>query len=131
METWVVPCNVKKFDLVSHFETSETVVWKKSRNIEVGDLAYLYVGAPYSEVKYVCEVIANHVDADIVAVCFPYAFDKRSMSSEYMELKRIKTFPDGTFPLAELKLHGLGQVQTQARADRALKRFISLHMDGE
>ena len=43
---------------------------------------------------------------------------------KYIVLELDQTFPEGTFKLDELKNHGLGQVQIQARADRKLREFM-------
>ena len=43
---------------------------------------------------------------------------------KYVELELIYKFPKGTLTLLNLKEHGLGQVQIQARVDSYLKSYI-------
>lgn len=28
-ENWIVPCSVKFFDVVKHFEENDTIIWRK------------------------------------------------------------------------------------------------------
>ena len=67
IECWVVPCNIKHFDLVSHFEKSDTVVWKNSFTIKQGDTVYIYIGSPISEIRYRCTVISDSVTDEVLA----------------------------------------------------------------
>ena len=48
-ENWIIPCNVKVFDVISHFKENKQVVWKNSFTIRKGDVAYIYLGRPYGE----------------------------------------------------------------------------------
>ena len=61
-ENWIVPCSVKFFDVVNHFEENNTIVWRKVSALKKGDTAYIYIGAPYSEIKYKCHIIDDDVD---------------------------------------------------------------------
>ena len=56
MDSWIIPCNVKYFDILTHVEKSKVIIWKKSAKIQEGDKVYIYVGTPYKEVKYRCIV---------------------------------------------------------------------------
>lgn len=55
--SWIIPCNVKYFDIVGLFKRQRLVCYKQSTNVQIGDTVYLYVGLPYSEVKYRCSVL--------------------------------------------------------------------------
>ena len=52
MQKWMIPCNIKNFDVVEHFKNNKTAFFKKNRALAVGDEVYIYVAKPYSEVKY-------------------------------------------------------------------------------
>ena len=122
-ENWVIPCNIKIFDIARHFETSETAMWKKAPGIKTGDIAYIYIGAPYSEISFKCEVINDCVPSNLVAEKYEYAFVHKP-KIEYMEIRRTASFKKGALPLTKLKQFGLGQVQIQARTDRRLQRYL-------
>ena len=125
-ENWVIPCNVKYFDVLEHFSRSSTVVWKKAKNgISVGDNAFIYVGAPYSAILYRCEVVDSNVPKDIVEAN-SYAIQKEGLDGiDYMLLELKEELPKDRLSLQVLKKNGLGQVQTQARADRRLVRYLN------
>lgn len=125
MENWIIPCSVKFYDVVNHLKQKDTIVWRKVSALKKGDTAYLYLGAPYSQIKYMCHVIDDNVDEGTVANN-EYAIKKTESlrKSKYLMLKLDYTYPDGELSLATLREHGLGQTQIQARTDRKLQRFI-------
>ena len=128
-EKWIVPCNIKHFDIISHFKVSDTAVWKNSFSIKTGDVVYIYVGAPCGEIRYKCSVISDKVD-EMTLQNNSYAIVKEpshifySKTVKYIQIKKVFEYPKGALSLAELKAHGLGQVQIQARTDRQLQRYI-------
>lgn len=129
IEKWIIPCNVKRFDVIEHFKTSDTVVWKNSFTIRTGDIVYVYLGAPYGEIRYRCIVISDTVDDETLQKN-QYAIQEKpsnnyfSKKIKYIQLKLDCEFPAGLLTLTKLKEHGLGQVQIQARADRTLRTYI-------
>jgi 5-methylcytosine-specific restriction protein A len=129
IEKWIIPCNVKHFDIIEHFKNNETVVWKNSFTIHKGDIAYIYLGAPFGEIRYRCSVISDMVDEQTLQEN-RYAIQEKNSNNyfskkiKYIQLKLDYEYPAGFFPLAKLKENGLGQVQIQARPDRNLKRYL-------
>lgn len=129
IEKWIIPCNVKRFNIIDHFKSSETVVWKNSFTIHKGDIAYIYLGAPYGEIRYRCSVISDTVDEETLQAN-KYAIQEKNSNNyfskkiKYIQLKLECEYPEGLLPLAKLKENGLGQVQIQARPDRNLKRYL-------
>ena len=128
-EKWIIPCNVKRFNVIEHFQHTDTVVWKNSFTIHKGDIAYIYLGAPYGEIRYRCVVISDTVD-EATLQANPYAIQEQpshnyfSKKIKYVQLKLEHEYTAGLLPLQVLKEHGLGQVQIQARPDRNLRRFL-------
>lgn len=129
IEKWIIPCNVKRFDIIEHFKNNETVVWKNSFTIHKGDIAYIYLGAPFGEIRYRCSVISDMVDEQTLQEN-RYAIQEKNSNNyfskkiKYIQLKLDYEYPAGFFPLVKLKENGLGQVQIQARPDRNLKRYL-------
>ena len=129
-EHWIIPCNVKVFNVIEHFKDKKTVVWKNSFTMKKGDIAYIYLGSPYSEIRYKCEVINDEIDEQILSLN-AYAIPAKksnnyfSKKEKYVELEYICSFPEKTFPLNDLRENGLGQVQIQARTDRRLQAYIT------
>lgn len=128
-ENWIIPCNVKVFDVISHFKCNKKVVWKNAFTIRKGDIAYLYLGNPYGEIRYKCMVIDDSVSEDLLSKNV-YAIPAKksnnyfSKKEKYIQMEYISEFPEGPLTLAKLREHGLGQVQIQARTDRRLQQFI-------
>lgn len=125
IENWIVPCSLKFFDVIKYFDKYDTIVWKRGSAIHVNDIVYIYVGAPLSEIKFKCEVVLEKVDIDEI-MANKYAIKEGTIIKEnkYMKLKLLETYEDGLLPWKELKQHGLGQVQIQARTDRKLLEYI-------
>ena len=129
MENWIIPCSIKVYDVIEHFKTHNHIVWRNAFTIQPGDIAYIYVGSPYSEIKFKCKVVSDVID-DETLQANAYAIPKRKVHSffskkdKYIELEYISSFPDRALPLNDLREHGLGQVQIQARIDRKLQAYI-------
>lgn len=128
-DNWIIPCNIKHFDVITHFEHTSIAVWKNSFSIRKDDVVYIYIGAPYSEILYKCHVVSDAVD-DITLKENPYAIPQKeshnfySKKLKYIQIQMDSRYPRGTFTLDKLREHGLGQVQIQARTDRKLQIFI-------
>lgn len=129
-ENWIIPCNIKFFDLIKHFETNKTVVWRNAFTIHEGDTAYIYIGSPYSEIRYKCRVISDQVDESLLQAN-SYAIPAKksnnyfSKKEKYIVMEYICEYPKSTFTLKNLREHGLGQVQIQARTDRRLQAYLT------
>ena len=125
-ENWIVPCSVKFYDVVGHLEQQDTIVWRKVSALKKDDIVYLYLGSPYSQIKYKCHVIDDNVPEEVVALN-SYAIKKTysERKCRYLMLKLDYTYPDGKLSLSNLREHGLGQTQTQARTDRKLQAYIN------
>ena len=128
-ELWIIPCNTKHFNVSENFNREKTVVWRNSFSIRKGDVAYIYLSAPFSEIRYRCNVISEEVDDDTLQAN-SYAIPAKTTNNyfskrvKYMVLELDRVFPEGKYKLEELKKHGLGQVQIQARADRKLREYL-------
>lgn len=129
VEKWLVPCNTKYFDIVNHFKNNEYAVWKNSFSINEGDILYIYLSAPYSEIKYRCVVVSVDVDESTLKD-HDYAIVKKknygyySKKIKYMMFKKEYEFPSGLLSLATLREYGQIQFQLQCRIDRRLRAFI-------
>ena len=92
-EKWIIPCNIKFFNLIEHFDHHSEVVWKAYKSMSVGDLAYIYIGVPFKKIMYKCEVIDKDIAFEIVKENQYAIRNKRvSYNSSYIKLKLIKKF---------------------------------------
>ena len=129
-EKWIIPCNLRFFDVEKHFTTSKVVVWKNSFTMKVGDAAYIYLSAPISAIRYRCRVISDTVNDDELqenqyAIQTKESHNYFSKKTKYVIMELEKEYPKDLLTLAELRKRGLGQVQIQARADRKLSAFLN------
>ena len=129
-ENWIIPCNIKFFDLIKYFEKNKIVVWKNAFTIHKGDTAYIYIGRPYGEIRYKCTVINDQVDEQLLqansyAIPVKKSNNYFSKKEKYIAMEYVCEYPKGTFTLKKLREHGLGQVQIQARTDRRLQAFLT------
>ena len=129
VENWIIPCNTKHFDLVEHFKANTTAVWKNSFTIKAGDIVYIYLSSPYSEIRYKCHVISDKVSDELLrenayAIPVKESHNYFSKRVKFIQIEKDCEYPAGTFPLAELRDNGLGQVQIQARTDRRVQAYL-------
>ena len=130
IETWIIPCNTKFFDIANHFISSDEVVWRNYFTIKTGDLVYIYIGGTVRQLKYRCTVLEDKVSDDVVAQNSYTVPEKKvnnyfSKKEKYMRIKLDFTFPNGVLTYDELKSVGLGQVQLQARPGRKVAQYIN------
>lgn len=78
---WIIPSNLKLYDIITEFETHDITTWRQYRNIETGDVIYIYVGVPYKAILYRSEVLKAHVP------------DPSEPCGEHMKLKITDHYP--------------------------------------
>ena len=49
---WLVPSNLAMYDLRVHWKNRDIVHWWQSKNMKVGDILYVYAGAPVQAILY-------------------------------------------------------------------------------
>lgn len=126
-ENWIIPCNIKYFDVINYLQSHDDIVFRRISAINQGDVAYIYVTSPYCEIKYRCHVVCDDVSNEELKEHL-YAIPQKQ--SEYKKSRYVKLHVDfqyenGTMCLKDLKNHGLGQVQMQARTDRHVQAYIN------
>ncbi len=120
VKEWIVPANLRYYDLTTAFDKSDEIIWKQGRGIIAGDYVYLYAGAPVSAILYRCQV----VETDI-----PYSFKKENLSiNQVMKLKLLKKYKpdDFTFSLIRSE-YGVGAV----RGARGVPHRLSAALNSE
>lgn len=122
MAVWIVPCNVKRFDIFQHFQKNDEVAFKRAGFIQKKDVVFIYLSAPYSEIRFQCTVINDRISSADVKN-HKYVIDEKAQNG-YILLKLEKTYESGCLPLQKLKENGLGQVQRQAKAKDELVHYI-------
>jgi len=110
---WIVPANPNYYDVIHCFRDTDTILWKQSNHIHIGDIVYLYVGKPYSSILYQCEVLEVNI---------PYEYEDKNLAmKKAMKLKLQRTFGKDAFPFDKLKKYGV----TSIRGPRSMPNELS------
>lgn len=124
MNNWIMPCNLKFFNIIEYLHKCDTLVWKATPGIKDGDIVYIYVGIPYSCVRYRCVVIKEKVEQDILSQHDYARVGDIEHNKRYMQLKLIYTYEKGV-SLAKLQELGMFGVRKQTRLDRKVLAYIN------
>ena len=116
-DEWIIPANPKFYDVISAFQKTNTITWKQSSNVHVGDLVYLYVGSPYSAILYQCEALEVNI---------PYEYQDKNLSmSRVMKIKLLRSYPQDQYTFSKLNEYGVRSI----RGPRSMPEKLSKEMN--
>lgn len=115
-QEWIVPANPKYFDLEKAFAESETICWKQSSNILVGDIIYLYVAAPVSAIQYQCKVVEVDIPAQYD--------DGKVRMNRMMKIQLLHRFTKDQLDFKKLNAHGVYAVRGPRHVPNSLLHEI-------
>lgn len=113
MNYWIMPCNLKVFDIIQHVNSNKIVVWKKSIRANEGDIVFIYVGTPVQKIMYKGIVRNIKVDEELLKQ-HSYAKVNNFDNNTYMEIEIAKEYKDG-ITLKKLQELGMIMVRKQTR----------------
>lgn len=113
VNSWVIPANIKIFDIIEYFNHNDEIDWHQSIKAEVNDYVYIYVGSPYSAIMYKC----------IVTKINFLGYGKYRMEN-CMHLKLISKFESDEYPLDFLKKCGLTNIRFARRIPNILSNYL-------
>lgn len=114
---WIIPANPKYYDVVQAFEKEEVIDWKQSSDVRVGDILYMYVGAPYSSIMYKCRA----VEVDI-----PWDYESKELSvKKVMRIRLLQKYTPGVLSFDKLKEFGVYAVRGPRYMPNSLKEEIN------
>lgn len=100
---WLVPANPQYYDIIHCFDDTDTILWKQSSHIQIGDIVYMYVAKPYSAILYKCQAIEVNI---------PYQYQDKNLSMKYtMKIKLLEKYPQGLYTFDVLKQYGIRAVR--------------------
>ena len=118
VDEWIVPANPKYYDVIHCFDDKEIINWKQSSNIQIGDIVYLYVAAPYSAILFQCEVLETNI---------PYQYEHQNLSiSKVMRLKLRKRYAKEKFTFEVLNQYGIKAIRGPRRLPKKLSDKMHL-----
>lgn len=114
---WLIPSNPKYFDIIGCFDDTDTILWKQSSNMSIGDIIYIYVGVPYSAILYKCEVLEVNI---------PYEYKDKNLSmSKVMKIKLLEKYDKERYNLNILKDFGIKSVRGPRYIPNDLHKYIN------
>lgn len=124
MTQWIIPCNLKYYDVKGAFQKLNCLDWKQSnKSIQAGDEVFIYIGNPIKAIKYRCKVNKANFDVrEIDDSEFILTGDAYETYGNYMELELLEEFDDEKYSLDVLRANGLkGNIQCPRRANDCIK----------
>lgn len=116
-QAWIVPANQKYYDIMHAFVNTDTIIWKQSTNIRVGDTVFLYVAAPIKAIIYRCQVTKTNI---------PYQYESPHLKiTHVMRLQLEKEYDHDLFSLKFIKQHGVSSVQGPRHVPQELLQFLN------
>lgn len=113
---WLVPANPRYYDVEQAFSENDTILWKQSGNIIIGDTIFLYMAAPVSAVMYQCTA----VEVDI-----PYSYDSDELHiHKAMKIKLCHRFEKEQLTFQKLNEFGVFAVRGPRSVPNSLSSEI-------
>lgn len=125
MAEWIIICNAGDYNIEGAFNKFDKIDWKQSTNVEVGDVIYIYVGAPIYRIQYKCiatkvELTESEIDdSEFVINDAEYGGYDR-----YMELTLEAKYDNNRLGLNQLKLNGLKTVRGPSQVTQELSSYL-------
>ncbi len=123
MNYWIMPCNLKVFDIIQHVNKNNIVVWKKLIRAEEGDIVYIYVGMPVQKIMYK-GIVRNIKVGEELLKQHSYAKVNNFDNNTYMEIEIAKEYKDG-ITLKKLQELGMIMVRKQTRLYGNVLEYIT------
>lgn len=127
MPDWIIPCNPRYYDVFGAFDKFKVLDWHQANpNMEIGDIVYIYVGAPKQAIMFKCKVnkvnlSENNVDDSEFAINRGVYDNQR-----YMELELLKKYSQDVLSVAVLQEHGVqGRIMGPRRMQLQLREYVS------
>lgn len=114
MSAWIIPCNLKYYDVNGAFAKLPRIDWKQSlKKVEVGDTVYIYVGTPVKAIRYKCLVNKVNLPAPEIDDSDYIRNGEAYLGyGNQMELELIRAYDAECLPLSKLREYGLkGNIQ--------------------
>lgn len=126
MTNWIIPCNIKDYDVIGAFNEFDSVDWKQGINANVGDIVYIYISAPIKSIKYKCVVEAIDKDSITIDDSKYYINPNNYVNyKKHMQIRLVKKFSNNFLSFDNLKKNGLnGNIQGPLKINPELERYI-------
>lgn len=125
-ETWLIASNPSKYNIMGAFVTNTTITWGLTVKVNVGDIIYIYVSAPYSRIKYRCVVDKIDVPAT-ERLGAEFWLEKFDPNRNLINLRLLSRLNDDRLQLKDLRENMLilSAPQGPRRVPSELNDFLS------
>lgn len=106
-EEWIIPANPKYYDINKAFLENDVIMWHQTPNMQINDVVYIYVTAPYQAIMYKCVIQKLNLNCD---------WDERPQ----MELKLKEKYKEDKYNKEWLEKRGIKSVRGARRASKDL-----------
>ncbi len=114
---WIIPANPSFFDVFEYFSKNKEVIWKQTASLYKGDIAYIYVTSPVSEIRYKCEVIEPDM---------PYDYKDNNLSiKKAVKLKVLGDYPENFCSIKKMRELGVKAIRGQRSATDKLIDYLN------
>lgn len=130
MDTWIFIANPKRFRMNDYLADYGFVEYLQKNKVEVGDVVYLYMTAPYSRIEYKLYVERMNIPLKESVDDSAYSLRKHPLEDKptdlVVRLRLLERVIDPGLNLSCLYEHGLtGSMQTNKRANKELVEYIT------
>ena len=126
MANWIIPCNLRYYDVVGAFSKLKKLDWKQSaKNMAVGDYVYIYVANPIGAIRFKCLITkVNLPTIEIDDREFIINGDNYVDYGNHMELELVRSYED-QLRLDVLRELGLkGNIQGPCHMNTAILNYV-------
>lgn len=125
MTEWIITCNTKAYNVIGAFNKMDTIDWKQSTNVEIGDIIYIYVGEPIHAIRYKCESTIVEQSENLIADS-EFVLDDSNYGNygRYMRLHLLKEYNTKKLGYDFLKSNGLKTVQGPSKVTPELSAYL-------
>lgn len=125
MKSYMFPCNLEKYDILGSFLKNGFVDYGTNLNLEIGDIVYLYNGAPYSAIFLKCQV-RSILDRKDTIDDAEFSKSEVKEKSRYVRLMPVKNYLSKKDVVSsdELSKHGVKGYSFQVQLDNVTVEYI-------
>ena len=133
MANWIIPCNLKYYDVFGAFDHFVQVQWRQvAKAIDQGDIVYIYVGKPVQAIVFKCLVVKTDIPLEEADGDTEFDLsDELEPFGRYMQLKLLKKYPRHALTFDRIVAAGYrGSIQSQRHTGEIIQSLIDA-MDEE
>ena len=128
MKYWIVPNNGQKFNMEAAVRANNGFVDWRIKNVEVGDIVFMYKTMPDGCIKYMMEVVKINLSEHERLNQKSFWIDKSSSCKgicQYARFKLVDVLDEKALTIKTLREHGIrGNIQTKRECPKETLMFI-------